>query len=1069
MADSTPEVFYFDAQGKTLAIPADREDALQKAASLGLKQISENDANTRKFKREYEDSTLAPLAYGVAKGLSLGAAPGLLTQLGILDPGEAAGIEEAAPGLTLTGELVGSVAPLAFSGGTSAPLTAGSIATRAGAKQLAKNILLKPTTGVAQFATKTGQKVGARAAGIEAGTAGAQRVKATVEALAPLAVAGSIEGAAYGLGSGYSQAIMENPDASAEDIAASAASGAVSGGLYGGVFGAGLGGLIVGAPVTAKGAANLASKIYKGQIEKHGEAFAKRLSDFVTRSEPEASEMLADEFTKVFNFQSSFSDITKRMQAAEAQIDKIKQMGLDTTAEVNAINTVKAQLDIDIQELRMQKKAASKAMNGIRDILRRTSGKVAKAAEDGRTAFLDDAAQEFDAALGAEKVVMDELREQGVRVIDGKRTMRETAADSAVKKALDDAVAGSDTLVDEMRENFDNYINSSITQLTGIASELAEQANKDVVLAVIEQMRIDAKAIRELFDKGDYFGAFLKQRQLRRNVNVLPSQFRSFATPAARAKENAAIGAVKTLDAYTNAIGERAKMIEIAKTEAIKSAQGLRNALRKTGSIQSIPGALEAAKKNLSDLIGHIDGTPELAAVPSIKSALTTLKSSLDDITKKSEGLNDYNNAVQGMKDVLGLGSNFQDDMIQAIVDEGKKQGLGDVIGKAFDDAVEQLQGYADDLGDPVKLADRIEEIKLDKLKKTKEQRVAREKLAKEKARVNRDDSLTLADLDQKSSLGDFGFGGAGALADLLLGSFIPNIVSYGILAGKGLSYLRKNPTKVLRGTAAILDASSFMANKIRSGAEKSLKFISLKELGEGYKRQSSIMGKLMGLSGSLVPAPYQTPTDEDYEKAVAKIRDLQTNPQKMMDLMEKSASGGQGLQPLRDSLAKTTQRAINYLSTFTPELQPLSPFDRYDPVPTPEQKMRFATALEVINNPINVYYYSLTRNLLDDQVLEPLKQIYPDIYQRLQQQVVSTFVESRTSLPYSFRVQMGLSYGPGMEATTGPAFTSLMQENFSPPGQQQGAGGNMTQGGVNRLRRFASEFTTPMQAIEGA
>jgi len=63
----------------------------------------------------------------------------------------------------------------------------------------------------------------------------------------------------------------------------------------------------------------------------------------------------------------------------------------------------------------------------------------------------------------------------------------------------------------------------------------------------------------------------------------------------------------------------------------------------------------------------------------------------------------------------------------------------------------------------------------------------------------------------------------------------------------------------------------------------------------------------------------------------------------------------------------------------------------------------------------------------------------------------------------------MGLSYGPGMEATTGPAFTSLMQENFAPAGQEQPGGVNMTQGGVGKLRKSAAAFETPMQALQEA
>ena len=97
------------------------------------------------------------------------------------------------------------------------------------------------------------------------------------------------------------------------------------------------------------------------------------------------------------------------------------------------------------------------------------------------------------------------------------------------------------------------------------------------------------------------------------------------------------------------------------------------------------------------------------------------------------------------------------------------------------------------------------------------------------------------------------------------------------------------------------------------------------------------------------------------------------------------------------------------------------------------------------------------------------MRAIYPDIYARLQQQVVSTFVEARKSLPYATRVQLGMAYGQGMDPTVAPQFVGAMQQMYAAPGQGQDGGVSMTQGGVGKLRKSAAEFTTPMQAIEGA
>lgn len=443
---------------------------------------------------------------------------------------------------------------------------------------------------------------------------------------------------------------------------------------------------------------------------------------------------------------------------------------------------------------------------------------------------------------------------------------------------------------------------------------------------------------------------------------------------------------------------------------------------------------------------------------------------SLDGIASKSEALSDYDSAVEGMRQILGIGADLDADTLQQVLKIAEERGIKDVVGKKFDDAIDSLSKYVSRLDDPEALAEQIELLKQKKAQENIQQKIIAAELKKAKADIGKDESVTLANLDKRGKELTQDVLSAGALFDLLLGGMIPNFLSYGVLALKGIRHLKENPTKVLQGTAAILAAGSKTNNKIRNLAQKTLKAVSLDDFDAvKYQRQGSILGKVLGQTAGIIGAPYQTPTDEAYNKSVAKIKELQTNPDRMMQTIERVASGGQNVESLRGSLAQTTQRAINYLGTFTPELAPSSPFDRYEPVPTPELKMRYGTAIEVVNNPVNAYYYALSRNLLDQQVLEPLRAIYPDLYTRLQQQTIDTFVENRGVLPYATRVQLGMAYGQGMDPTVAPQFVGAMQQMYTAPSQEQVGGVNMTQGGVGKLSKSAAAYQTPGQRMMGA
>ena len=205
----------------------------------------------------------------------------------------------------------------------------------------------------------------------------------------------------------------------------------------------------------------------------------------------------------------------------------------------------------------------------------------------------------------------------------------------------------------------------------------------------------------------------------------------------------------------------------------------------------------------------------------------------------------------------------------------------------------------------------------------------------------------------------------------------------------------------------------------------------------------------------------------ELYKRSVTKIKELRDNPEKLEFAMDQATS--ESLPVFNDAMQSTVSRAFGYLSEKVPELAPQAPFDLYEPEPTPEQMENFDAAVRVINDPINTYFYHLATNTLSPQITEPFQAIYPDLYARVTDAAMEKFIENRKELPYASRVQMGLAYGAGMESTVSPEVVAMNQQLYSPAGQEQPGGVNMTQGGVGQLRKSAAAFETPMQALQEA
>lgn len=232
-----------------------------KLFNMGARFEGEADRKARYYKREYGEgignATMATLA-GVARGASIGLSDAAATAIGI-DPDRLQAYRQNFPGLSLTGEVVGSVAPVLIPGAQAAPaalLAKGASAVGSGA---AKKILGE-----------------AAAKGLLA--------KAGAKAL-PAGITAALESGAYAAGSQLTEASLGDT----EQVADRLFSEVTFSGIVGGALGASISGLGVLGKAGARKAAEGMDEIYRKKVgTKPPEGFGQKVVDYLRVTSGEA-------------------------------------------------------------------------------------------------------------------------------------------------------------------------------------------------------------------------------------------------------------------------------------------------------------------------------------------------------------------------------------------------------------------------------------------------------------------------------------------------------------------------------------------------------------------------------------------------------------------------------------------------------------------------------------------------------------------------------------------------------------------------------------------------------------
>lgn len=241
------------------------------AFSKGFKHVSQDQVKDEQLQKEYGEglgNELKAGALGAARGLTFGLSDQALEKTGLVSQEALSELEKRNPASSMTGEIVGTIAPVLLSGGTSA-IAEGAAKT------------------LPSLAARASEKVGEAAVKGFAKNATSKIVQNAVK----MGVGSAVEGALYGTGQMISEEALGNSDFNAESVLANIGLNTI----IGGGVGAGLGAL---SGVGNKFIEKIKLDIKKGDLAKYG-VTKKQAADVVdnmslSQSTSELSEIAKD-------------------------------------------------------------------------------------------------------------------------------------------------------------------------------------------------------------------------------------------------------------------------------------------------------------------------------------------------------------------------------------------------------------------------------------------------------------------------------------------------------------------------------------------------------------------------------------------------------------------------------------------------------------------------------------------------------------------------------------------------------------------------------------------------------
>lgn len=217
--------------------------------------------------------------------------------------------------------------------------------------------------------------------------------------------------------------------------------------------------------------------------------------------------------------------------------------------------------------------------------------------------------------------------------------------------------------------------------------------------------------------------------------------------------------------------------------------------------------------------------------------------------------------------------------------------------------------------------------------------------------------------------------------------------------------------------------------------------------------------------SGSKTLPSHLMPDDKQIEKLDARIKDVATNQQKLLNV---SGDMGNYTPDHAQALSQTAMNAVNYLNSQRPNNPKQSPLDAEIPV-SKAQEAPFKRSLAIAEQPLTVLQHIKDATLVP-QDIQTLKTVYPSYYDKISQELVGAMTDHISKgepVPYRMRQSLSLFLGQPMDSTMHPQSMQAVQAIYAQAPTQNPPAPGKAKRGTAKLGDMAKNMQTAEQSRE--
>ncbi len=177
----------------------------------------------------------------------------------------------------------------------------------------------------------------------------------------------------------------------------------------------------------------------------------------------------------------------------------------------------------------------------------------------------------------------------------------------------------------------------------------------------------------------------------------------------------------------------------------------------------------------------------------------------------------------------------------------------------------------------------------------------------------------------------------------------------------------------------------------------------------------------------------------ENKKQAFKNIQDnisrLSSNPEELSNLMAKRTMQMQKIAPnITESVTNNAVKGLQFLQAKLPKPtvdNTTNIFSKREFIPSDLQMSKFERYLEVVENPISALE-DMKEGSLTREAAEALKIVYPNMFKKMQLEVINQLNDNKESIPYAKRIQLGILLDVPTDVSLKPEYVAALQANLA-------------------------------------